>query len=56
MKYVVFTECETWHFISRAERKLRVFEERVLKNVFVRKREQVTEEWKKMHSEELQCV
>ena len=33
-----------------------MFEERVLKNVFVRKGEEVAEEWRKIHNEELQDV
>jgi len=32
---------------------LRVFEERVLRRVFAPKRDEVTEEWRKVHNEEL---
>jgi hypothetical protein len=37
----------------REERRLRVFENRVLRRIFVPKRNEVTGEWRKLHSEEL---
>jgi hypothetical protein len=37
----------------REERRLRVFENRVLRRVFGPKRDEETEEWKKLHNEEL---
>jgi hypothetical protein len=37
----------------REERRLRVFENRVLKRVFGPKRDEVTGEWRKLHNEEL---
>ena len=37
----------------REERKLRVFENRVLRRVFGPKRDEVTGEWRKLHNEEL---
>jgi hypothetical protein len=37
----------------REERRLRVFENRVLRRIFVSKRVEVTREWKKLHNEEL---
>jgi hypothetical protein len=37
----------------REERRLRVFENRVLRRVFGRKRDEVKGEWKKLHNEEL---
>jgi hypothetical protein len=37
----------------REERRLRVFENRVLRKVFGPKRDEVTGEWRKLHSEEL---
>jgi hypothetical protein len=36
----------------REERRLRVFENRVLRRIFVFKREEVTWEWRKLHNEE----
>jgi len=45
--------CETWSLIFREERRLRVFENRVLRRVFGPKRDEVTGEWRKLHNEEL---
>ena len=50
---VVLYGCETWSLIFREERRLRVFENRVLRRVFVSKRDEVTREWRKLHNEEL---
>jgi hypothetical protein len=41
---VVLYECETWSLALREERKLRVFENRVLRKVFGPKRDEVTGE------------
>jgi len=37
----------------REERRLRVFENRVLRRIFGPKREEIPEEWRKLHDEEL---
>jgi hypothetical protein len=37
----------------REERRLRVFENSVLKSIFGPKRDEVAEEWRKLHNEEL---
>jgi hypothetical protein len=37
----------------REERRLRVFENRVLRRVFGPKRDEVTGEWRNLHNEEL---
>ena len=50
---VVLYGCETWSLTLREERRLRVFENRVLRKVFGPKRDEVTEEWRKLHNEEL---
>jgi hypothetical protein len=42
--------CETWSLTLREEQRLRVFENRVLRRIFGRKRDEVMGEWKKMHS------
>jgi hypothetical protein len=42
---------ETWSLILREERRLRVFENRVLRRVFGPKRDEVPGEWKKHHNE-----
>ena len=50
---VVLYGCETWSLTLRDERRLRVFENRVLRRVFGPKRDEVTGEWIKLHNEEL---
>jgi hypothetical protein len=45
--------CETWSLTIREEHRLRVFENRVLRRIFGPKREEVTRDWKKLHSREL---
>ena len=50
---VVLYGCETWSLTLREERRLRVFENRVLRRVFGPKRNEVTGEWRKLHNEEL---
>jgi hypothetical protein len=37
----------------REERRLRAFENSVLRRIFGPKRDEVTEEWRKLHNEEL---
>jgi len=45
--------CETWSLTLREERRLRVFENRVLRRIFGPKRDEETGEWRKLHKEEL---
>ena len=45
--------CETWLLTLREERRLRVFENRVLRRIFGPKRDGVTGEWRKLDNEEL---
>ena len=45
--------CETWSLILREESTLRVFEIRALRKIFRRSMDEVTGEWRKLHSEEL---
>jgi hypothetical protein len=47
--------CETWSLTLREEHRLRVFENRVLR-IFGPKRDEVTGEWRKLHSEELNTL
>jgi len=49
---VVLYGCETWSLTLREERRLRVFENRVLRRIFGPKRDEVTREWRKLHKEE----
>ena len=50
---VVLYGCDTWSLTLREERRLRVFENRVLRRVFGPKRDEVTGEWGKLHNDEL---
>jgi len=50
---VVMYGYETWSFTLREERRLRVFENRVLRRISGPKRNDVTEEWRKLYTEEL---
>jgi hypothetical protein len=43
---------ETWSF-TREERRLRVFENRVLRRIFGPKRDEITGEWRKLYNKEL---
>ena len=45
--------CETGSLTLREERRLRVFENRVLRRVFVSNRDELAGEWRKLHNEEL---
>ena len=42
--------------ILREERRLRVFENRVLRRIFGPKRDEVRGEWRKLHNEELNVL
>ena len=50
---VVLYGCETWSLTLREERKLRVFENMVLRRIFGPRRDDVTGEWRRLHNEEL---
>jgi hypothetical protein len=50
---MVLYGCETWSLTLREERRLRVFESRVLRKVFGPKRDKLTGEQRKLHNEEL---
>jgi hypothetical protein len=50
---VVLYGCETWSLTLRDERRLRGFENSVLRRVFGPKKDEVTGQWRKLHNEEL---
>ena len=50
---VVLCECASWSLTLREERRLRVFENRVLRRILGPKRDEVTGEWRNLHNEEL---
>jgi len=45
--------CETWLLTMREERRLSVFQNRVMRRIFGPKRDEVKREWRKLHNEEL---
>jgi hypothetical protein len=49
---VVLYGHETWTLTLREERRLRVFENRVLRRILGPKRDEVTGDWRKLHNEE----
>jgi hypothetical protein len=50
---VVLYGCETWFITLREAHRLRVFENKVVRRIFEPKKDEVTGEWRKLHSEEL---
>jgi hypothetical protein len=50
---VVLYWCETWSLTLREERKLRVFEKKVLRSIFEPRRDGVTGDWRSLYNEEL---
>ena len=48
---VVLYGYETWSLTLREERKLRVFENRVLRRIFGPKRDEGKRDWRKLHNE-----
>ncbi|KAJ4429859.1 hypothetical protein ANN_22063 [Periplaneta americana] len=53
---VVLYGCETWTLTVREERRLRVFENKVLRKIFGSKRDEVTGEWRKLHNTEVHAL
>ena len=49
---IVLYECETWSLTLREERKLRVFENMVLR-IFGPRKDEVKGEWRRLNNEEL---
>ena len=52
MAFVLFG-CETWSLTIREDRRLRVFESRVMRRIFGPKRDEITGECRKLQNEEL---
>jgi hypothetical protein len=53
LKINIYRTIITWSLTLREERRLRVFESRVLKRLFGSMRDEVTGEWRKLRNEEL---
>jgi hypothetical protein len=49
---VVLYGCETWSLTLQDEHRLRVFENRVLRNIFGSMRDEVMSELRRLHNEE----
>jgi len=50
---VVLYGCETWSLTLREEKKLRVFENKMMRRIFGPRRDEVTRDWRRSHNEEL---
>jgi hypothetical protein len=48
--------CETWSLTLREERRLRVFENKVLRRIFGPRRDEVTGDWRRLQNEELNVL
>jgi hypothetical protein len=53
---VVLYGCEIWSLTFREGYSLRVFKNRVLRRIFGPKRDEVTGEWRRLHSKELYAL
>jgi len=53
---VVLYGCEIWSLTLREERRLRVFENKVLRRIFGRRRVDVTGDWGRLHNEEINIL
>jgi len=53
---VLLYGCETCSLTLREERKLRVFENMVLRRIFGPRRDEVTGEWRRLHNEEINVL
>jgi hypothetical protein len=53
---VVLYGCETWSLKLREEQRLRAFENKVLRRISGPKRDEITGDWRTLHSEELHIL
>jgi len=53
---VVLYGFETWSLTLIEERRLRMFENRMLRGIFGPKKDELTGEWRKLHNEELNAL
>jgi hypothetical protein len=53
---IVLYGCETWSLKLKEERRLRVFENRVLRRILGPRRDEVTRDWRILHNEELYAL
>ena len=50
---VILYGCETWTLTLRKEKRLQVFENKVLRKIFRPKRDDQTGKWRRIHNSEL---
>jgi hypothetical protein len=50
---MVLYGCEIWSLTLREEHRLRVFDNKVVRKIFVQKRTGVVEGWRKLHEEKI---
>ena len=50
---VYFLKSSGWSLTMREERKLRVYENKVLRRIFGPRRDEVPEDWRRLHNKEL---
>jgi hypothetical protein len=53
---IVLYGCETWSLTVTEQRRLKVFENKVLRRIFGLKRDEVTGEWRRLHNKELYAL
>jgi len=53
LKIKIYSTVKTWSLTLREERKLRVFENMVLRRIFGPRMDEVKGEWRRLHNEEL---
>jgi hypothetical protein len=53
---MVLYGCKTWFLTWREERRLNVFDSRMLRRIFKPKRDEVTREWRRIHNKELYAL
>jgi len=53
---VVSDGCETWSFALRKEFRLRMFEVKVLRRIFERKREEVVRGWRRLYNDNIHIL
>jgi hypothetical protein len=53
---VVLYGCESWSLTLREECRLRGFQNKMLRRIFGRKRDEVTGEWRRLHNKELYAL
>jgi hypothetical protein len=51
VSHVVLYGCKTWSLTLREEHRLRGFENEVVRRIFGPKRDEVIEDWRKLHND-----